>query len=159
MATVEATMNVYVNGAIASQVFHGYGQFETVQGGGGRFLTTTDGFLNRFETTRRNGVPASGAWLDFNESFDDLFIVNVGDVFLVELTLQTRAHGLIIDGEMLVNSNFYDSGNFLLSLGNQPGLTLTQIPVPEPGIHTLMAIGLGVMGWAGRRRKQRGAAV
>ena len=100
---------------------------------------------------------ANGAWLDFDQSFDDLFVVNVGDVFLVELILQTRAQGLITSGEALANSNFYDSGNFLLSLGDLQGLTLTQIPVPEPGVCIMMAIGLGLMGWAGRRSKPQAA--
>jgi hypothetical protein len=100
----------------------------------------------------------NGAWLDFNQSFDDLFVVDVGDVFLVEVILQTRAQGLITSGEALSNANFYDSGNFQLSLADLPGLTLTQIPVPEAGINIMMAIGLGLMGWAGRRSKPQGAA-
>ena len=81
-----------------------------------------------------------------------------GDVFLVELILQTRAQGLISSGEALATANFYDSGNFQLSLGDLPGLTLAQIPVPEPGVSIMMAIGLGLMGWAGRRSKPQGTA-
>lgn len=158
LATVEATMNIYLDD-VMSTVFQGGGQYaRDTSLSNDRILTTSGGFLGEFQTSRHDGVPANGAWLDFNQSFDDLFVVNVGDVFLVELILQTRAQGLITSGEALANSNFYDSGNFLLSLGDLQGLTLTQIPVPEPGVSIMMAIGLGLMGWAGRRSKPQAAA-
>lgn len=158
LATVEATMNVYLDGAM-STVFQGAGQYaRDTSISNDRILTTSGGFLGEFQTSRQDGVPANGAWIDFDQSFDDLFVVDVGDVFLVELILQTRAQGLISSGEALANANFYDSGNFQLSLGDLPGLTLAQIPVPEPGVSIMLVIGLGLMGWAGRRSKPRGTA-
>ena len=154
LTTVDATMNVYLNVAM-STVFEGGGQYaRDINISQDRILTTSGGFLGEFQTSRHAGVPLNGAWIDFNQSFDDLFVVNVGDVFLVELILETRAQGLITDGETLANANFYDSGNFQLSLGDLPGLTLTQIPVPEAEINVMLAIGLGLMGWTGRRGKQ-----
>lgn len=37
------------------------------------------------------------------------------------------------------------------------GGTITVTPIPEPEIYAMMAAGLGIMGWFGRRRKQQAA--
>jgi len=50
-------------------------------------------------------------------------------------------------------------GRFVDALGNKIGdlvsenITLTS-PVPEPEIYAMMGVGLALMGWVGRRRKQ-----
>jgi hypothetical protein len=79
----------------------------------------------------------------------------VGQVFVVDLMLQTGANGQILDGEYLAHADFFNSGGFQLSLGDIPGLTLTQIRrvdnAPEPGISTLVAAGLGLIEWFRRR--------
>jgi hypothetical protein len=54
-------------------------------------------------------------------------------------------------------------GRFVDTSGNKVGdlvsenVTLTS-PVPEPEIYAMLSIGLGLMGWVGRRRKLREAA-
>jgi len=46
------------------------------------------------------------------------------------------------------------SANKLEGAGGYGG-NLTVTPIPEPEIYAMMAAGLGIMGWIGRRRKQQ----
>ena len=45
-----------------------------------------------------------------------------------------------------------------ITLGNEGSATYTPAtPIPEPEIYAMMGLGLGLMGWVGRRRRQQGA--
>ena len=52
---------------------------------------------------------------------------------------------------------FYTGQNDILPTGSLLARTIS--PVPEPEIYAMMAVGLGVMGWVGRRKKLRETAV
>lgn len=64
-------------------------------------------------------------------------------------------------------SNTTDIFGVTFSLVNAPSNTVTQFaignvalvttPIPEPEIYAMMSIGLGLLGWVGRRRKQQAA--
>ena len=143
---VTATMNVY-QGGVMTTVFQGGGRLEyDIEFQDYDFVDSGD-FLGRF-------IVPGAAYLSFDESYDDFFSVNVGELFEVELILTTHAGSPVVYGESEADADFYNSGGFSLSTGEVGGLTLSQIiPVPEPEFYSMLAAGLGLMSFVARRRE------
>ena len=158
---MSATMNFYRSDGMTT-VFEGAGLMAANVDGlnlRNNRLTTSGDFLGLFSFP---GGTSSRASLAYDENFAGLLNVIVGELFEVEVILMTHVHGLIADREANARADFYNSGGFQLSLGDQSGLTLTQVltqvgAVPEPETYAMLLVGLGLMGFGGRHRKQKTA--
>jgi hypothetical protein len=94
---------------------------------------------------------------------DTEFIGNI-----VALTSITMNHGADIlcgsalarNGAVTLDTNTISTGcnNAIVVGGGNGGGTVVTTPVPEPEIYAMMAVGLGLVGWVGRRKKLKEAA-
>jgi hypothetical protein len=149
LTEITATMNVYRGGNMTT-VLQGGGQ-NLKAPANVNIISESGDFINHFSIPLPEGIVAD---LNFDESYDNFFSVNVGELFEIEFILSTHAEcsNLILCD---VRADFYNSGGFSLSLPEDVGgLTLTQIiPVPEPGISAMLGVGLCLAGLFVRRRK------
>jgi len=140
-AEVKVTMNIYRDTGMTT-LFDGAGRLQS-SGTGIDVLTSSGDLVNEINTSGNRR-----AIVHLNDFYENFFTVPVGEVFAVELILTTHAAGDIANGEGSAYSDFYNSGNFSLSIPEGlTGLTLTQInPVPEPEAYAMLMAGLGVVG-------------
>lgn len=102
-----------------------------------------------------------------------VLIDSLVDVSISTLTLFDGVGTVLASGTTQITATPLLAGNYDLQViglasGNQAGTTeyqgtidlaeTTVAPVPEPEIYAMMAVGLGVMGWAARRKKRKQVA-
>jgi len=103
----------------------------------------------------------NAACLNFSESLTDLLVVPLNQVFTVQLVLNTQAAVPVLDGELTIQADFFNSGGFDLSTST-PGVLLAQVTsptasIPEPGTVLLLVfgfVGLGAQALGFRDRTQ-----
>ena len=64
-------------------------------------------------------------------------------------------------GAVTLDTNHISTGcnnAIVIGGGGNGGGTVVTTPVPEPEIYAMMAVGLGLLGWVGRRKKLKEAA-
>ena len=102
-----------------------------------------------------------------------VLIDSIFGVSNLALTLFNDVGTVLASGATQITATPLLAGDYALTVaglatGNQSGTTsyggtlnlaATQVtPVPEPEIYAMMAVGMGIMGWAARRKKRRQAA-
>lgn len=106
-------------------------------------LTADSGWSGDFEFGSSQSGNVNQATLNYNQFFNDAFVVNIGEAFSWEVVLNTNAYA---EGpfELWAIADFFNTGGFALSV-NTPGITLAQVPVPLPLSLPLFGAGLLMM--------------
>ena len=140
--------------------------------GTGETLLFTGGSNGPISISFATGVTGVGAQIQSNYwgPYDaKLEAFGAGSNSLGSFTLAGVASGAGDDGAIFIGllSSTADIFGVTFSLVNAPSNTVTQFaignvalvttPIPEPEIYAMMSIGLGLLGWVGRRRKQQTA--
>lgn len=140
--------------------------------GTGEALLFTGGSNGPISISFATGVTGVGAQIqsDYWGAYDaKLEAFDAGSNSLGSFTLAGVASGAGDDSAIFIGllSSTADIFGVTFSLVNAPSNTVTQFaignvalvttPIPEPEIYAMMGVGLGLLGWVGRRRKQQAA--
>ena len=105
-----------------------------------------------------------GSYFAFTYDLPTALAVTSGQQLFISLFVPTGTFGgnMTLDGGVSYSQGYllYDSGAGLNRFGNSDtafSVTFDAAPVPEPETYAMMLAGLGLLGFAARRRKQQAA--
>jgi hypothetical protein len=106
----------------------------------GNFVPINDGGSSTFFGSFTPGLFGNSYLIDYFEAFADMFPVNNNEVFAIETILTTTADNQWGPFEVFATSDFYDTGQVILSVNDRGSRLVSHNPIPEPNSYPLLIV-------------------